>query len=147
MLPAAGGASGVGESLCEFARARGADLVAVGSRGLGGLQRSLMTLVGLGSVSDYCAHQLPVPVMVVRPKAAAAAAAGGAAAAAAAEPAGGSGGQGGGRRVVVLAVDDSAHSTHALRWVLSRLIAPGDELHCVCVALPVPYPVSALSRG
>lgn len=45
-------------------------------------------------------------------------------------------------RAIVLAVDDSVHSSHALSWVLSHLVAPGDELHCVCVALPVPYPVS-----
>jgi hypothetical protein len=31
-----------------------------------------MSLVGLGSVSDYCSHNLAVPVMVVRPAAAAA---------------------------------------------------------------------------
>lgn len=27
-----------------------------------------MSIVGLGSVSDYCSHNLSVPVMVVRPK-------------------------------------------------------------------------------
>lgn len=39
VLPAAGGASGVGESLCEFVRARRIDMVALGSRGLGSFQR------------------------------------------------------------------------------------------------------------
>jgi len=34
-------------------------------------KRSLMSLVGLGSVSTYCTHNLAVPVMVVRPAAAA----------------------------------------------------------------------------
>jgi hypothetical protein len=45
---------------------------------------------------------------------------------------------------VVLAVDDSVHSTHALNWVLAHLAHPDDTslvLHCVCVALPVPYPI------
>jgi hypothetical protein len=42
----------------------------------------------------------------------------------------------------VLAVDDSVHSAHALDWALStRLAGPGDTLHCVSVALPVPYPL------
>jgi len=64
-LPAAGGASGVGDSLVEFAKAKGVDMVAVGSRGMGSMKRSLMSLVGLGSVSDYVLHQLHVPVLVV----------------------------------------------------------------------------------
>jgi len=60
-----GCSSGVGDSLVEFARAKGVDMVAVGSRGMGSMKRSLMSLVGLGSVSDYVLHQLHVPVLVV----------------------------------------------------------------------------------
>jgi len=41
----------------------------------------------------------------------------------------------------VLAVDDSVHSTHALTWLLHHQLSAKDELHCVCVALPVPYPI------
>ncbi|KAJ3319945.1 hypothetical protein HDU76_000410 [Blyttiomyces sp. JEL0837] len=40
---------------------RNADLLIVGSRGLGTLSRLLM-----GSVSEYCAHNAPCPVIVVR---------------------------------------------------------------------------------
>jgi nucleotide-binding universal stress UspA family protein len=76
VLPAAGGASGVGESLVELARARGFGLVALGSRGLGGFQRTLQSLLGLGSVSDYVLHNVEAPVLVVRPTAAAHAGAG-----------------------------------------------------------------------
>lgn len=72
--------TGVGDSLVEFAKAKGVDMVAVGSRGMGSVKRSLMSLVGLGSVSDYVLHQLHVPVLVVH-------AGQGAAAAAAATPA------------------------------------------------------------
>jgi nucleotide-binding universal stress UspA family protein len=50
----------------EFAKVKEVDAVVVGSRGLGSIKRSLMSLVGLGSVSDYCIHQLHVPVLVVR---------------------------------------------------------------------------------
>lgn len=53
-------ATGVGDSLVEFAKAKGVDMVAVGSRGMGSMKRSLMSLVGLGSVSDYVLHQLHV---------------------------------------------------------------------------------------
>lgn len=35
-----------------------ADLLCVGSRGMGSFKRSLMGFVGLGSVSDYCVHNL-----------------------------------------------------------------------------------------
>ncbi|KAK9694108.1 hypothetical protein K7432_013571 [Basidiobolus ranarum] len=40
-----------------------ADLVIMGSRGLGTLKRAL-----LGSVSDYCAHHLPMPLIIVKEK-------------------------------------------------------------------------------
>lgn len=69
------GAAGVGDSLVEFAKAKGVDMVAVGSRGMGSVKRSLMSLVGLGSVSDYVLHQLHVPVLVVHAGLGAAAAA------------------------------------------------------------------------
>jgi nucleotide-binding universal stress UspA family protein len=44
--------------LCEAAR--GADLLVVGSRGLGGFGGLL-----LGSVSQQCAHHTPCPIMIV----------------------------------------------------------------------------------
>jgi len=124
-LPAAGGASGIAESLVEFAKAKEVDAVVVGSRGLGSIKRSLMSLVGLGSVSDYCIHQLHVPVLVVRGEGSSSTAP------AAAE----------GSRNVVLTIDDSVHSSYALSWTLKHLLKPKDTLHCVTVALPVPYPI------
>lgn len=41
--------------------ARGADLLVVGSRGHGGFTGAL-----LGSVSQYCAHRAPCPVLILR---------------------------------------------------------------------------------
>ena len=33
---------------------------------MGTVARSLMNFVGLGSVSDYCAHHMPCPVVVIK---------------------------------------------------------------------------------
>jgi nucleotide-binding universal stress UspA family protein len=44
------------------AASRGADLLVVGSRGLGGLE-----VISMGSVSQECAHRAHCPVAIVRP--------------------------------------------------------------------------------
>jgi nucleotide-binding universal stress UspA family protein len=49
------------EVLCETSK--GADLLVVGSRGLGGFRGLL-----LGSVSQQCAHHAPCPVVITPPK-------------------------------------------------------------------------------
>lgn len=64
-----GGASDVGASVCKYAADQKIDLVVLGSRGMGSFKRSLMSFVGLGSVSDYCVHNLPCPVLVVKAEA------------------------------------------------------------------------------
>jgi nucleotide-binding universal stress UspA family protein len=46
---------------CLVVAAEGADLLVVGSRGLGGFRGLL-----LGSVSQQCAHHAPCPVVIVR---------------------------------------------------------------------------------
>lgn len=55
-----------GESIVKYAKEIRADLVVLGSRGLGGWKRAGMSLIGLGSVSDYCSHHAPCAVVVVR---------------------------------------------------------------------------------
>ncbi|KAK9840934.1 hypothetical protein WJX81_001118 [Elliptochloris bilobata] len=127
-----GGASGVGESVLEEAADRRAALIVLGSRGMGAVKRSLMALIGLGSVGDYVAHNARCPVAVVPlPPAARAAAAGPAAT------------QEGPRQVCV-AVDASPAAQQALRWALARLMAPparASLLHVVSVARSVPLPM------
>lgn len=53
-----GGASDVGESLVNHAHQIGADMVVVGSRGMGAVRRQLLSFVGLGSVSDYIVNNV-----------------------------------------------------------------------------------------
>lgn len=55
-----------GPALVSYVHQIHADLVCVGSRGMGSIKRSFMGLIGLGSVSDYLVHHLEVPVMVVK---------------------------------------------------------------------------------
>ncbi|KAK9078576.1 hypothetical protein SSX86_002633 [Deinandra increscens subsp. villosa] len=50
------------EMIVEAAEDMNADLLVVGSRGLGQIKRAF-----LGSVSDYCVHHAKCPVLVVRP--------------------------------------------------------------------------------
>lgn len=50
-----------GEAIIEAAIDENADMVVVGTRGLGKVKRAF-----LGSVSDYCVHHSPVPVLVCK---------------------------------------------------------------------------------
>ena len=50
-----------GPAMCQRAGALGADVVVVGSRGLGAIRHAL-----LGSVSTYVVNNAPCPVVVVR---------------------------------------------------------------------------------
>ena len=56
----------MGESLVAFTKQRPADLVVVGSRGMGAVKSTFMSMVGLGSVSGYLVHNLHCPVAVCR---------------------------------------------------------------------------------
>lgn len=50
------------DMICHATEQMHADLLVVGSRGLGKIKRAF-----LGSVSDYCAHHAKCPVLIVRP--------------------------------------------------------------------------------
>lgn len=52
-----------GEAIIEVTREEGAQLLIVGSRGMGTLRRTFT-----GSVSDYCLHHSHVPVIICRHK-------------------------------------------------------------------------------
>jgi len=61
-----GGASEIGLSIKHYAHANGIDLVVMGSRGMGAFKRAMFSFLGLGSVSDWCVHNLELPVVIVR---------------------------------------------------------------------------------
>lgn len=123
-LPAAGGASGVGESIVAWSKKEHADLVVVGSRGMGATKSALMSVVGLGSVSSYCLHYLHTAIAVVH---------------------GTNLDEQKHVRKIMVAVDDSEMAQHAQRWAIDNILGSNDELHLVAVALPVPYVVSYLN--
>lgn len=123
VLPAAGGASGVAESVVAFAKEHGADLVVVGSRGMGAVKSTFMSLVGLGSVSAYLVHHLHCPVAICC----------GREGDASAQEC----------KKVLVSLDDSDASRQALEWAVHNIMGPKDELHLVSVALPIPFPIVA----
>ena len=43
------------------------DVAVMGSRGMGKMQQMLHSLIGLGSVSEYCVSHITCPVLVVKP--------------------------------------------------------------------------------
>ncbi len=47
-------------------QAEGVDVMVAGSRGMGAIARSLLGLVGMGSVSDHLAHHSPCPLLVIK---------------------------------------------------------------------------------
>mmetsp|Transcript_33091 Transcript_33091/g.63534 ORF Transcript_33091/g.63534 Transcript_33091/m.63534 type:complete len:228 (+) Transcript_33091:201-884(+) len=55
-----------GPALVKYAEEIKADLVVVGSRGLGSTVRKILGVLGLGSVSDYLVHHLHCPALVVK---------------------------------------------------------------------------------
>mmetsp|Transcript_7464 Transcript_7464/g.33144 ORF Transcript_7464/g.33144 Transcript_7464/m.33144 type:complete len:216 (-) Transcript_7464:2576-3223(-) len=57
----------VGACIVSHAEKHNADLVVLGTRGLGSMKGHLMELAGLGSVSDYVVHHTNCPVTVVHP--------------------------------------------------------------------------------
>lgn len=61
-----GGASDVGESITQYASLKRADLLVMGCRGMGAVRRAMLSLIGLGSVSDYVLHNATCPVLVIK---------------------------------------------------------------------------------
>ena len=61
--------SGCGEisrAICAYSIREEVDLVVIGSRGMGAMKSLLMDAIGVGSVSQFLAHHLLCPMVVVR---------------------------------------------------------------------------------
>jgi len=58
-------ANGVAETIVEYCDMQRADIVVVGSRGAGSLRRSMLSLVGLGSVSEHLARHLTSAALMI----------------------------------------------------------------------------------
>jgi hypothetical protein len=54
------------KALAAYAKAEAVDLMCIGTRGLGAFRRSMYSLVGLGSVSDWLVHNSECPVLVCK---------------------------------------------------------------------------------
>ena len=121
-LPAAGGASGVGKSIVSWVEGCNVDLLVLGSRGMGSAKGTIMSMVGLGSVSKYCMHNLKCPVCIIH----------------------GSGLDMEKSKRIMVAIDDSSIAQHAQTWAIDHIYNAdlNDELHLVCTAMPQPYVVS-----
>lgn len=53
LVTCVGGAADTGRHIVDYSRRQDADVVLMGSRGMGSLRRAMLGLLGLGSVSSY----------------------------------------------------------------------------------------------
>lgn len=118
-LEAIGGASGVAESIVNWCKENNADCLILGSRHMGAAKSVLMSLIGFGSVGQYSAHHLHIPVCIVH------------------QP---------DDKVhplerILVCVDDSASSRAAVEWACTHAFREGNTLHIASVSLPAPYDV------
>jgi len=60
-----GTSSDHGREICEFAAENNADILVLGSRGLGSARRSIMAMFGLGSVSNFVVNHATVPNIMI----------------------------------------------------------------------------------
>lgn len=65
LVSCVGGSTDLARHICEYSAENKADLVVMGSRGMGSAQRALLTLFGLGSVSDFVVRHAPVASVLV----------------------------------------------------------------------------------
>lgn len=134
-LNATGGASGVAESLVKYANTKQIGLAVLGSRGGGALQRSLRSVIGLGSVSDYAVHNMHCPVLIVRQGCLETFAV-----AQPPEPA--DKGHGGSKsRSILVACDETPQSKAMMQWMLENVVTECDDVHVVSVAKPMDYSI------
>ena len=62
----AGSFAAMGKTIVDWVDGHKATLLVMGTRGMGAWARSVASMVGLGSVSDYVMHHAHTPVLLVR---------------------------------------------------------------------------------
>eukprot|EP00892_Ulva_mutabilis_P006667 jgi/Ulvmu1/4372/UM002_0097.1 len=125
-LPAGGGASGVAESLVQHCRLIEDPVLVMCSRGLGSIKKAALSLVGLGSVSDYCIARASYATVIVK----------GPAAGEQQDEAPAK------RYKVCVCVDDSDNCLAALDFAATNFLPDKNvELHVVSVAAATTFPV------
>lgn len=60
-----GTSSDHGREICEYAAENNADILVLGSRGYGSFRRSIMSVFGLGSVSNFVVNHATVPNVMI----------------------------------------------------------------------------------
>eukprot|EP00192_Tetraselmis_astigmatica_P011131 CAMPEP_0117655224 /NCGR_PEP_ID=MMETSP0804-20121206/4167_1 /TAXON_ID=1074897 /ORGANISM="Tetraselmis astigmatica, Strain CCMP880" /LENGTH=349 /DNA_ID=CAMNT_0005461565 /DNA_START=326 /DNA_END=1376 /DNA_ORIENTATION=+ len=133
--------------LVRYATAKEVDVAVLGSRGFGSFKRSLLSCVGLGSVSDHCLQHLRCPILVVKQQFVNLSSA-------AAHPQPLQGHQvvnislppleeDGHKRKICIACDSFEHSEAMVLWAMRQVLRETDEIHFVSVAEFINYPVVA----
>lgn len=64
LVSCVGGSHDLGRHLVDYAGDQKADMIIMGSRGLGSFKRTMLSLFGLGSVSDFVIRNAPMDVLV-----------------------------------------------------------------------------------
>ncbi|GAB4820467.1 hypothetical protein N2152v2_007513 [Parachlorella kessleri] len=64
LVSCVGGANDIGRHISDYAEQNKADMLVMGSRGLGTARRTMLGLFGLGSISDYVVKNAPCNVLV-----------------------------------------------------------------------------------
>lgn len=54
-----------GRHICEFAQENNADMIIIGSRGMGSFSKNILGMFGLGSVSNFVANHATVPNILI----------------------------------------------------------------------------------
>mmetsp|Transcript_24964 Transcript_24964/g.69621 ORF Transcript_24964/g.69621 Transcript_24964/m.69621 type:complete len:366 (+) Transcript_24964:323-1420(+) len=119
LLEPQGGASGIGASLTNYAEQHAVDIVVVGSRGYGTFRRGVMTLAGLGSVSNHCMNNLHCPIICVKQDIPST------------EQNSEEDLKPGAR--LCLAVDNTDHSHRMVQWAASTFVKPHTKVHVISV--------------
>ena len=124
-----------GVQLVNYAASKNIDIAILGSRGYGSWRRSLLSCVGLGSVSDYCLKHLRCPILVMKQQFVNLVSVPEPQPHHVLEPVGLPPlEEHGHRRKICIACDAYEHSEAMVLWALKQVLTDADEIHLISVA-------------